>query len=52
MSKKIRNKYVSLIIFYRIKNKKKLNNTKYNKNIVFRWNIEKKDFKVYEAFKE
>ena len=48
----IKSKYILFIIFDTIKNRSKLNIIKYNKFLLDKLNITKKDFKVYELLKE
>ena len=47
MLKKVKSKYILKEIFEKIKNKRKLNIIKYNKSIIHKLNIYKKDFKIY-----
>ena len=48
----VKSKYIVKEIFENIKNKRKLNIIKYNKKIMIKLDINKKDFEIYITLKE
>ena len=52
MLEKVKSKYILKEIFLKIKNKRKLNIIKYNKRIMVKLNINKKDFEIYISLKD
>ena len=52
MLENVKSKFIIEKIFEKINNKRKLNIIKYNKRILARLNINKKNFEIYEILKE